>query len=105
MMGVLGWDPRVTMEGSLRTLVVAYEAKVVNDWNHTAQLSSHIYNLSVLVSSFGGKSKMKPEPPIAFHPLLKHKQKKGYKITKKNFGDLRSIFSAAMSGGLCRVPG
>jgi hypothetical protein len=98
MMGVLGWTPDVIDRMTLRTLIIAYEARLVDQWNHTANICSGIHNLTVLVSHLGGKSKMKAEPPIEFHPLLRHKKKKGFSITKKNFQDLRSIFASAMGG-------
>lgn len=98
MMGVLGWTPTIVDRCTLKTLVVAYEAKLIDAWNHTAHICSAVHNLTVLVSYLGGKSKMKPEPPIEFHPLLRHKKRKGLRITHKNFQDLRAIVGAAMGG-------
>lgn len=99
MMGVLNWHPDQVWPLTLRELTLIYEAKIVNDWDHTACLSALTHNLTVVVCQLGsgGKSKARSRSMLHFHPF-RAKKPLGLRITSANISDLKLIGNI-MAGG------
>jgi hypothetical protein len=72
---------------------VAHDAKVLETWDHTSHIKAQIYNLICVVTSFGGKSRIKPRVPAYFHPY-RETVIPGLKVTPKNIGVLKLIAGA-----------
>lgn len=99
MIGVLGWKPKDAWPLTLRDFILIYEAKVINDWDHTATTAALIHNLTVVVCQLGsgGKSKAKPKSMLHFHPF-RAKRPQGLRITADSIQDLKMI-GTIMAGG------
>ena len=79
---------------TLRELVIQHDAYQIDRWWHTAFISSHLYNLQIVVCNALSKgAKHKPKPPSEFHPFIKQ-QKQGMRITAKTIGVLKSLGNA-----------
>lgn len=92
MMGVLRWKPKDVWPLTLREFTLIYEAAIVNDWDHTASLSSIIHNLSVIVCQLGsgGKTRARPRSMTHFHPF-RTKRPTGHRVTAENIQLLKPI--------------
>lgn len=93
MIGAMGWPPGDAMRLTLRDIVVAHDAYLLDRWDHTASMCALTHNLTVIVSGFGGKSKMTPQTVYDFHPYRKA-PKTGMVLTAENFHVLRAIGNA-----------
>jgi len=81
---------------TLKRLIIAYDTKLLNEWDHTSVLASGIYNLTCAVINIVSKSKATPRPPSYFHPYRETK-KTGMPITQDNFSALKSFGNALCS--------
>ena len=93
MIAALGWTPADAEPLTLRELVAAHDAYLLDRWDHTASMCALTHNLTVIVSGFGGKSKMTPQTVYDFHPYRKA-PKTGLVLTRENFDILRVIGNA-----------
>lgn len=93
MIATLGWTPADAEPLSLRELVVAHDAMLLERWDHTASLCVVTHNLMALVSGIGGKPTVKPKTVYDFHPY-RAAPKTGLVITADNFDMLRMIGNA-----------
>jgi hypothetical protein len=82
---------------SLKDLLVAYDSKLLTDWDHTSVVYSGIYNLTVVVLNAVSKCKAKPKSSIAFHPY-REKPQTGMKVDSKGIKTLK-LLGFAMIGG------
>jgi len=87
----MGWTKHIYLDLTLKELLVAYDAKVVHDWDHTSLLASLIYNLQCVVTGIMSKSKPKPKSPIDLHPFRQREKKSGLKIGPKNIAMLKLV--------------
>jgi hypothetical protein len=102
MTGVLGWDPDSIWDFTLKDVVVAYDAKLVTDWDKTSTLSALLYNLTITVHNIMGKRRISPKSMFDLHPYRKPPKKRGLTITPENFGLLREIGNAMVARGVRR---
>jgi hypothetical protein len=77
-------------------LTIAYDTKLLNEWDHTSILTAGIYNLTCAVFNIVSKSRATPRPPSYFHPYRETKRQ-GLAITQDNFSTLRSFGNAICS--------
>jgi hypothetical protein len=96
MLGILGWPPTQLACLNYRQLLVAYQAKVIHDWDQTVLLASQLSLLQCTVISLVGKA-----PPMLtyeeLHPYPSRKlkpTKKQADITPQNIGVLRRMWKA-----------
>lgn len=81
-----------------RRLIIAYDAHLIEKWNHTAQLSAMLHNLTItVVNALGAKRKHPPKSPLDYHPYLKKNKTGGVRITPSNIGELKSLGKALCS--------
>lgn len=90
MMGILGWPPSEVWPLTLRELVLPYEARVMDAWDHTAATSAMLHNLQCIVIGIASKARPKPRPMSYFHPY-RRKKNQGLKINQSNFGLLKTL--------------
>jgi hypothetical protein len=86
---------------TLRQLVLIYDQKLLDSWDHTAYLYSITYNLLVVVSSAlskGGKAKIVTAAQC--HPYRENKESQGdgLKVTHDNFEALKHIIGGLAAG-------
>ena len=91
MMGAVGWKWSDIAMLTLREVVIQYDAHLVTRWDHTAQLSAMLYNLTATVHNLVGKSKVKTKATLDFHPYRKKGRKAGLKITPDNMSVLKQL--------------
>ena len=96
MLAVLAWSWESAQHRTYREVVIAHDAKIIADWDHTALLSALIHNLAVVVVSAVSKAKPKAKSAHDFHPY-RPKPRTGLVINTENFHTLRQIGNA-----LCR---
>lgn len=92
----MGWPPADWLDMTLRELVIAHDAWLLERWDHTTCTMAALENLTLLVSSIGGKSRPKFVTPLQRHPYRKH-QASGLAIRSDNIGMLKAI-----GNSLCR---
>lgn len=99
MLAVLGWQPSELWRPglTLKQLCITYDAKLIGDWDHTSSLAALIHNLTTVVISIGGKTKVKPKSATELHPY-RRKKRKGLVINRDNFQILRTIGNALVGG-------
>ena len=68
MIGILGWNPNDVWSLTLRELVIAYDAKLVNQWDQSAMIATLTANISVVVLNLMGKRE-RPKQMTDFHPF------------------------------------
>ena len=93
MIATLGWTPADALPLSLRELIVAHDAYVLERWDHTASVCCVVHNLMALVSGIGGKPTVKPAAAHDFHPYRSAPTKKMV-LTPETFDVLRLIGNA-----------
>lgn len=76
---------------TLRELTMLYDAHLLTTWDHTCVLTAMVHNVASVVSALAGKGKIKPKSPSDFHPYRDKVRGKGMKLTKDNFGTLRTL--------------
>lgn len=82
-----------------RRLIISYDAFLIEKWNHTAQISAMLHNLTItVVNALGSKRKHPPKSAIDYHPYLKKTAKGGTRITPSNIGTLKELGKALCSG-------
>lgn len=74
---------------TLRQLLIYYDSKILDTWDHTSSVLAMIYSLICTVVGLGG-SNIKHRTPSSFHPY-RSQETKGMKVTKKNIKDLKFI--------------
>ena len=87
--GTLRYTERDIQPMNLRELIIAYQAYLVDSWDHTSTTAALLYNLTALVASFG-KVRVKPKTLQDFHPF-RRKRATGLRITQKTIGVLREL--------------
>ena len=92
MLGVLGWTWEGCKNLTLAEITNAYDGKVLHDWDQASMLTAVVYNVGVIVASFG-KSKAKPRTMKDFHPYRDGK-KRGMRITAQDIGVLKMVGDA-----------
>jgi hypothetical protein len=98
MSGYLHYKPGEALALTLRQLVIQYDTALVNEWDHTAMLCCMLHNLNVTVQNLVTRRKLRPKTLYDFHPFREKPNTLGLKITKKNFGILKLIGNALVSG-------
>lgn len=87
---------------TLKELVLAYDAKLLNDWDHTAMLAASVSHLQYTVCSLVKKPKGRMRDFFDYHPYRKEEERKqqtsGVKITPQNIGTLKMIATALARG-------
>lgn len=73
-----------------RTLLVAHDAHLLNEWDHTATITAAVHNVMILLANAWGKNRLKPVSPDDIHPFRIPKPK-GLKVTPTNFGVLKNL--------------
>lgn len=76
--------------------MTSLDARLLEDWDHTASIQASIYNLTTVVMNIASKARVKPKTMFDFHPFRK-KKVQGVNINTGNFNKLRSL------GGLIRA--
>lgn len=98
MAGVLGWAPADVWPATLRELTIAYESRLVAEWDHTAMIHSAIHNLTCLLElvNLGKDSKpqMKQKNFSQCHPYRESVADEGNEqqgITPQTLGKLKGL--------------
>lgn len=97
MAGVLGLASKDWLNLTLKQLTIQYDAKLLHDWDLQSTQSSIMYNIGVIVMSFGGKSRAKPKTALDLHPYRKS-IKRGLSITHENFDILKLVLGGVKRG-------
>lgn len=98
MIAVLEWQPSQLWSRTLRELIIAYDAKLVSDWDHTSVIASFVHNLTAVVINAVHKSaRARPKSPQDIHPY-RRRIARGLKVSRRNFGVLWTVGNALCGG-------
>ena len=88
-LGVIGWTWRDVEVLTLNEVTNAYDAKLLHDWDQTGTIAAVVYNVGVIVASFG-KCRARPRTMQDFNPY-RERTRKGMRITADDIGVLKLI--------------
>ncbi len=79
MIGILGWSPQDIWSLTLREVVIAHDARLMNQWDQTATIATLTANVSVVILNVLGKR----QSPMTFTDFQPYRQakKRGAAIT------------------------
>lgn len=76
-------------------LMMAWDSKVLADWDQTALVAAMLDGLAAVTISLHSKKRVRPRGYYHFHPYRKA-GRTGMKITAKNIGDLKVLANITM---------
>lgn len=89
-------SPIEGMRMNCRELVLMHDAYLLEVWDHTACIMSHLHGIYCIVAALGGsKSRIAPKSPFELHPYRKAaKSSSGIKVTVDDIGALYAVANA-----------
>lgn len=78
----------------MRQLLVAYDARLLETWDHTAAVITMQHNILATVHNMLATTKITPDDAIAHHPYRQSKQNTGTNVTAGNITCMRSVIEA-----------